>query len=126
MLTARAESLEKTISHSTRDAANTRAREASAKVSPDRSSVFEGMHPQYGHSPPTSSRSTTASDRPLSLSPPAIASPATPPPRHTTSNSCGNLLTSIRGRVSQRLQKQRRGESTNVALALVDAHFSRR
>src|SRR5437879_13135135 len=49
------------------------------------------MQPQYGHSPPTNSRSTTASVRPLPWSPPAIASPATPPPRQTTSNSCGNL-----------------------------------
>src|ERR1700694_5114592 len=30
----------------------------------------------------------TASVSPLPSRPPAIASPATPPPRHTTSNSC--------------------------------------
>jgi len=35
----------------------------------------------------------------------AQASPATPPPRHTTSNSCGNLLTSISARAPQRLQQ---------------------
>ena len=32
----------------------------------ERSNVLEGMQPQYGHSPPTSSRSTTASVSPLS------------------------------------------------------------
>ena len=69
-----------------------RARSASLKVSLERSRVLEGMHPQYGHSPPTSSRSTTASVSPLSRRPTAIASPATPPPRHTTSNSWGTSL----------------------------------
>jgi hypothetical protein len=52
-----------------------------------RSRVLEGTQPQYGHSPPTNSRSTTASVRPLSRKPTAIASPATPPPRQRTSNS---------------------------------------
>jgi hypothetical protein len=33
------------------------------KVSPERSRVLEGTQPQYGHSPPTSSRSATASAR---------------------------------------------------------------
>src|SRR5262249_30823072 len=82
----RFETLGKSTVQSTREAASARARPASSRVSPERSSVFDGMQPQYGHSPPTSSRSTTASVRPLSRSPSAIASPATPPPRHTTSN----------------------------------------
>ena len=83
----RFDTLGKSTAHSTRDAASIRARSASLNVSPERSKVFDGTHPQYGHSPPTSSRSTTASVSPLSRRPPAIASPATPPPRHTTSNS---------------------------------------
>ena len=83
----RFETFGKSRSHSTFEAARLRARPASASVSPERSSVFEGTQPQYGHSPPTNSRSTTASVSPLPRSRPAIASPATPPPRHTTSNS---------------------------------------
>ncbi len=62
----RFETLGKSTAHSTREAARTRARSASLNVSPERSKVLEGMQPQYGHSPPTSSRSTTASVRPLS------------------------------------------------------------
>src|SRR5258705_846488 len=91
----RFETLGKSTAHSTREAARTRARSASLNVSPERSRVLEGMQPQYGHSPPTSSRSTTASVSPLSLRPAAIASPATPPPRHTTSNSWDNSPTSV-------------------------------
>ena len=91
----RVETLGKSTLHSTRDAASTRARSASLSVSPERSSVLEGTQPQYGHSPPTSSRSTTASVSPLSCRPTAIASPATPPPRQTTSNSCGTTLHSV-------------------------------
>src|SRR2546428_648042 len=51
----RFDTLGKSTSHSTREAASVRARPASSSVSPDRSRVFEGTHPQYGHSPPTSS-----------------------------------------------------------------------
>ena len=85
----RVDTLGKSTAHSTREAARTRARPASVNVSPERSKVLDGTQPQYGHSPPTSSRSTTASVSPLSRRPDAIASPATPPPRQTTSNSCG-------------------------------------
>ena len=88
----RLETLGKSTVHSTREAARARARSASVKVSLERSRVLEGTQPQYGHSPPTSSRSTTASVSPLSRRPTAIASPATPPPRHTTSNSWGTSL----------------------------------
>src|SRR5438552_1884507 len=93
----RLETFGKSTSQSTREAASVRARPASSSVSPDRSSVFDGTQPQYGHSPPTSSRSTTAIDSPLPCSSPAMASPATPPPRQTTSNSCGNRFTSRGG-----------------------------
>src|SRR5690349_5723555 len=41
---------------------------------------------------------------PLSRSSPAMASPATPPPRHTTSNSCGNGLSSLQAGPAQRLE----------------------
>src|SRR5712664_1998537 len=116
----RVETLGKSTLHSTRDAASTRARPASVSVSPERSSVFEGTQPQYGHSPPTSSRSTTASVRPLPCSPPAIASPATPPPRHTTSNSCGNLMSSHRARAAQRFQQRSGRERTHVAVVFED------
>ena len=61
----RFETFGKSTAHSTREAARRRARSASLNVSPDRSRVFEGTQPQYGHSPPTSSRSTTASVSPL-------------------------------------------------------------
>src|SRR5262245_2595648 len=88
----RLETLGKSTVHSTREAARTRARSASVKVSLERSRVFEGTQPQYGHSPPTSSRSTTARVSELSRRPTAIASPATPPPRQTTSNSWGTSL----------------------------------
>src|SRR5260370_349876 len=52
--------------------------------------------------------------------PPAIASPATPPPRHTTSNSCGNLITSHRARAAQRFQQRRGRERTEVAVVFED------
>ena len=61
----RLETFGKSTAHSTREAARRRARSASLNVSPERSKVFEGTQPQYGHSPPTSSRSTTASVSPL-------------------------------------------------------------
>src|SRR6184192_1657434 len=47
----RFETFGKSRSHSTFEAARLRARPASASVSPERSSVFEGTQPQYGHSP---------------------------------------------------------------------------
>jgi hypothetical protein len=43
------------------------------------------MHPQYEHSPPTSSRSTIATDRPQSAHRPAAVSPAGPAPMTMTS-----------------------------------------
>src|ERR1700746_2710105 len=43
------------------------------------------MHPQYEHSPPTSSRSTMATVRPPSARRPAACSPAGPAPTITTS-----------------------------------------
>src|SRR5260370_26269785 len=78
------------------------------------------MHPQYGHSPPTSSRSTTARVSPLPCSPPAIASPATPAPRDTTSNSCGSLITSHRGRAAQRFQQRCGRKCADVPVAFED------
>ena len=80
----RVEILGKSTVHSTHEAARTRARSASVSVSPERSSVFDGTHPQYGHSPPTSSRSTTANVRPLSRSPPRwlLQPPHRPDRRH--------------------------------------------
>src|SRR5438067_1181875 len=116
----RLDTVAKSTSQSTREAASLRARPASSMVSADRRNVLDGTQPQYGHSPPTSSRSTTASESPLSRSPPAIASPATPPPRQTTSNSCGNAFSSFGARAPQRLQKRRGGEGTHVAVAVED------
>ena len=40
------------------------ASRAPCTASPGRSSVFDGMHAQYEHSPPTSSRSTSATRSP--------------------------------------------------------------
>ena len=54
-------------------------------ASPGRSSVFDGMQAQYEHSPPTSSRSTTATRSPPSASSPAQCSPGEPPPITITS-----------------------------------------
>ena len=64
-----------------------RPRRSRARVtaSPGRSSVFDGMHAQYEHSPPTSSRSTSATRRPPSASAPAQCSPGEPPPMTMTS-----------------------------------------
>ena len=58
---------------------------AACAASPGRSSVFDGMHAQYEHSPPTSSRSTSATRRPPSASAPAQCSPGEPPPSTITS-----------------------------------------
>src|SRR5215213_8971346 len=56
-------------------------------TSPGLTSVLLGIHAQYVHSPPTSSRSTSATRSPASAQRPAITSPAGPPPTTTTSNS---------------------------------------
>src|SRR5690242_3841046 len=48
-------------------------------------SVLDGMHPQYEHSPPTSSRSTMAARRPAPASRPATCSPPGPAPITSTS-----------------------------------------
>src|SRR5215212_7786460 len=56
-------------------------------TSPGLTSVLLGIHAQYLHSPPTSSRSTNATRSPASAQRPAITSPAGPPPTTTTSNS---------------------------------------
>ena len=65
--------------------ANTAASFAACAASPGRSSVLDGMHAQYEHSPPTSSRSTSATRRPPSASAPAQCSPGDPPPTTITS-----------------------------------------
>ena len=61
------------------------ASRAPCTASPGRSSVLDGMHAQYEHSPPTSSRSTTATRRPPSASAPAQCSLGEPPPITITS-----------------------------------------
>src|SRR5207237_1712658 len=75
----RLETLAKSTSQSTREAASLRARPASSMVSADRRNVLEGTQPQYGHSPPTNSRSTTTTVSPLSRIPPALPAPPPPP-----------------------------------------------
>src|SRR5215469_6606654 len=55
-------------------------------ASPGRSSVLDGMQAQYEHSPPTSSRSTTATRSPRAASAAAQCSPGAPPPRTIASN----------------------------------------
>ena len=61
------------------------ARRAAASASPGRMSVLDGMHPQYEHSPPTSSLYTMATRRPASASRLAACSPAGPAPITSTS-----------------------------------------
>jgi hypothetical protein len=61
------------------------ASRAACTASPGRSSVFDGMHAQYEHSPPTSSRSTIATRRPPSARAAAQCSPGEPPPTTITS-----------------------------------------
>jgi hypothetical protein len=61
------------------------ASRAACTASPGRSSVFDGVQAQYEHSPPTSSRSTTATRSPPSARAPAQCSPGEPPPRTMTS-----------------------------------------
>ena len=70
---------------STSTSAVAAASRAACTASPGRSSVFDGMHAQYEHSPPTSSRSTSATRRPPSASAPAQCSPGEPPPMTITS-----------------------------------------
>src|SRR6516165_3752313 len=61
------------------------ARLAAARTSPGRMSVLLGMHPQYEHSPPISSRSIMATRRPPLARRPAACSPAGPAPITSTS-----------------------------------------
>src|SRR4051794_40256872 len=58
---------------------------ATCTASPGRRSVLEGMHAHYEHSPPTRSRSTTATRSPPSASAPAQCSPGAPAPSTMTS-----------------------------------------
>src|SRR5215468_4119254 len=69
------------------------ASRAPCTASPGRSKDFEGMHAQYEHSPPTSSRSTTATRRPPSASAPAQCSapPTVPGRRGATDVRCGRV-----------------------------------
>src|SRR3954453_11321197 len=60
---------------------------AACAASPGRSNVLDGMHAQYEHSPPTSSRSTTATRSPPCANAPAQCSPGEPPPITMTSKS---------------------------------------
>ncbi len=60
-------------------------RRAAASTSPGRISALLGIQPQYEHSPPTSSRSTMATERPASAQRPAAFSPAGPAPITITS-----------------------------------------
>jgi hypothetical protein len=58
---------------------------APCTASPGRSSDFDGMQAQYEHSPPTSSRSTTATRSPRAARAAAQCSPGAPPPKTITS-----------------------------------------
>lgn len=60
-------------------------RPASASRFPARIIILLGTHPQYGHSPPTSSASTPTTSSPASASVPATYSPPGPSPTTTTS-----------------------------------------
>ena len=60
-------------------------RRPSAIRSAARIIIFEGTHPQYGHSPPTSRLSTPATASPASARVPAACSPPGPMPMTTTS-----------------------------------------
>ena len=73
---------------------------AAASSSGARSSVFDGMHAQYVHSPPTSARSTSVIWKSPSslLSAPTNASPAEPPPSTTTRVTVPPPKTTARGR----------------------------
>src|SRR4029453_15897006 len=52
--------------------------------------ILEGMHPQYGHSPPTSFRSMPRTSMPASAVLPATSSP--PTPRPITIRSCSLVM----------------------------------
>src|SRR5438034_8391059 len=67
-------------------------RSAAATTSPGRISVLLGMHPQYEHSPPMSSFSTSATERPRPAQRPTAFSPAGPPPTTITSKVSLKLL----------------------------------
>jgi len=60
-------------------------RRDSARRSAARIIIFDGMHPQYGHSPPTSPVSMPMTDRPADARLPATSSPPGPIPSTTTS-----------------------------------------
>ncbi len=62
-------------------------RRASASRFAARIIIFDGTHPQYGHSPPTSLASTPVTCRPASASLPAASSPPGPIPITTMSVS---------------------------------------
>ena len=64
-------------------------RRPSASRSAARTIIFEGMQPQYGHSPPTSSASIPTTLRPASARLPATSSPPGPKPTTTASQSTG-------------------------------------
>ena len=70
---------------STSTSALAAASRAPCTASPGRSSVLDGMHAKYEHSPPTSSRSTTATRSPPSAKAPAQCSPGEPAPSTMTS-----------------------------------------
>ena len=66
-------------------------RRASASRSAARIIILEGMHPQYGHSPPTSSASMPTTSSPASASRPATSSPPGPMPTTITSACSAHL-----------------------------------
>src|SRR4051795_12788698 len=72
---------------STSTSAVAAASRAPCTASPGRSKVLEGMQAQYEHSPPTSSRSTTATRSPPCANAPAQCTPGEPPPITMTSKS---------------------------------------
>jgi hypothetical protein len=57
-------------------------RRAWGKRVPARIIIFDGTHPQYGHSPPTSLASTLVTCGPASVSPPGGVLPARAHPDH--------------------------------------------
>ena len=65
--------------------ASSARRRAWSRASALRSIALLGMHATYGHSPPTRSCSTSATERPCSARVVAMLSPAEPAPRTTTS-----------------------------------------
>jgi len=65
-----------------------------SRFPPERSRVLRGTQPQYGHSPPTSSRSTTASVSPCREGRPRSLLQRRHHETHDV-NSCGNFPTSV-------------------------------